>query len=206
MSRPSVTSLHYNRVLTLVTLSRNGMAQPAVNVSISKHDVSIPETAKSHIMDSNLECYAHANQFMVLGDDADEVQGEQQLDSMDGGAKIDSNESGVELEVKTDAPTKATTPPKATTTYSFPWVAIIIVFIIAVLSACKGWGITSASCAVEEAMVGKGFGVIESLNESSAMAAACDEFAALQQCPSWAEKGLGYSICDELGAKVESEG
>ena len=53
---------------------------------------------------------------------------------------------------------------------------------------------------------GQGFGVIESLNESSAMAAACDEFAALQQCPSWAEKGLGYSICDELGAKVESEG
>ena len=204
MSRPSVTSLHYNRVLTLVTLSRNGMAQPAVNVSLSQHDNSIPETAKSHIMDSNLECYAHANQFMVLGDDdADnEVQGEQRLDSMDGASKIDSCKSGVE--VKTDAPAEPSTGAKATT-YSFPWLAIIVVYVIAVLSACKGWGITSASCAVEEAMVGKGFGVIESLNESSAMAAACDEFAALQQCPSWAE-GLDYSICDEFGAKVESEG
>ena len=83
---------------------------------------------------------------------------------------------------------------------------VIVVFAVAVLSACKGWGITLASCAVEEAMVGKGFGGIESLNESSTMAAAYGgEFAALQQCPPWAE-GLDYSICDEFGAKVESEG
>ena len=202
--RPSVPSLHYNMDLTLVMLSLNGKKQPAVNVSLSEHDNSMPETAHSHSMASDLKCCgAHANPFLILCDDrADsEVQGEQQLESIDGGAKFNgSSKSGVK--VKNTASTEATTSTKATT-YSFLWSAILVFFVFAVLSACKGWGITSASCTVEEAMMGKGFGGIESLNDSSTMAAACAEFVTLQQCPS--AEGLHYSICNELGVKVESE-
>ena len=174
-----MTSLHYNRVLTLVTLSLNGTAQPAVNVS--EGGKAAPKITKPDVTTSALEHYASANPFMVLceGDSASEESNGGQLSSHAVVLATTTNKNRPEVKIAT--PTKATVATKGTT-HSFPWPAIwiAIFFAVAVLFSCIGLPGMGLGMNI-------GFGGAAPLDESSSrMATMCDEFVALQQCPPWA--------------------
>ena len=180
MPRPSVTSLHYNRVLTLVSVSLNGTTQPAVNVS--RGGTPAPKIIEPNVTTSALEHCASVNQFMTLCEGGCENE-----ESVGGPLSFDAVALGMAKESGAKAKmTASITAATATggTTHSFLWPSIWIatLFVVAVLFSCMGW---------TDMAMDIGLGGAASLNESSASAAAN---VPLPQCPAWTGFGAASPL------------
>ena len=158
-----------------MTLSINGTARPAVNVS--EEGSSKPLMAsESHIAAyDNLESYASENPFLALCAENDEECG---LDNGQEGQLPSQPEAERAAKVNNPALSKATT--EMATLHSFPWPAIsfpwlaIGLILVTVVLALGGWAGTATFSRSTMALA--------PLNESGDWPAA---HKPLPQCPVW---------------------
>ena len=121
------TEPHYDRLLTLRTVSLYGMTQQVVNVSL-------PFEVSKLVVNNDLDSYASVNPYMALFDGRAEPEPEEETSHAEETSHFDNDHEaarellpGIEPEIKSES--KATTVPS----YSFLWplIALLIVFVLA---------------------------------------------------------------------------
>ena len=193
------TEPHCDRLLILGMIRLHGVTKQVVNVS-SPFEVS------KIVVNNDLDNYASVNPYTALVDGHAEEQ--EEISHAEETGHIDNDHEaarellpGIEPEIKSES--KATTVPS----YSFLWplIALLIVFVLAALSACSGWA-SSSTCPYQPTLLmNRLMASSESLNNSISMATPCgvNDLAALEQWPHVAQiNESGVIDNKELGSPV----
>ena len=171
-------------------------------------NVSSPFEVSKIAVNNDLDSYASVNPYTALFDGRAEPEAEEETSHAEETSHINNDHEaarellpGIEPEIKSES--KATTVPS----YSFLWplIALLIVFVLAALSACSGWASSSTCPYQPTGLMSSCMASSESLNNSISMATPCgvNGAAALEQWPHVAQiNESGVIDNKELGLPV----